>query len=219
MTRLDNTARGPGRWRRMCTRLAEFAQDDAGTVTVESVIILPIILFGLQATYAYFESYRHQSLALKANYAIADYLSRVPVYDQTTLNGLDDLFAYMSRSSDDGWVRVTIVECKEPAEKCNDDTERKLHIQNDDDLANSHATDGKNTFDRQAMRTKLSHHVPKMYNGEYLIVVETYAQFRPTFAGFWTGIYAPEYAHVTVTSPREHDFPCWKENSTDCPTS
>lgn len=216
---LDDTTRGQGRLRRFCNRVAEFARADAGTVTVESVIILPIILFGLQATYAYFESYRHQSLALKANYAIADYLSRVPSYDQTTLNGLDNLFAYMSRSSSDSWVRVTVVECKEPAAKCNDDTLRELNIQNETDVANSHASDGKNTYDRDAMRTKLADLIPKMYNGEYLIVVETYAQFRPTFAGRWTGIYQPEFANVSVTSPREHDFPCWKVNASDCPTS
>ena len=28
------------------------------------------------------------------------------------------------------------------------------------------------------MRNKLAHHIPKMYKGEFLIVVETYAQFQ-----------------------------------------
>lgn len=219
MMGLDHTTNGQGPWRRLCSRVTDFARNEAGTVTVESVIILPIILFGLQATYAYFESYRHQSMALKANYAVADYLSRIPSYDQTMLDGLDELFEYMTRSSESSWVRVTVVECREDVAKCNDETPRKLHIQNDATLANSHTTDGKNAYSREAMRNKLAHHIPKMYKGEFLIVVETYAQFRPTFAGRWTGIYRPEFAHVTVTSPREFDFLCWKEVASDCPTS
>ena len=212
---MDHTTNAKGIWNRMCSRVADFARTESGTVTVESVIILPLLLFGLQATYAYFEAYRHQSLALKANYAIADYLSRIPAYDQSMVDGLDELFEYMTRSSESSWVRVTVVECKRSATKCNVKIPRKIHVPKPDGtLWNSHGSDGKLRHNNASLRAKLAHHIPKMYNGEHLIVVETSAQFRPTFAGRWTGIYRPEFLHISVTSPREHDTLCWPDEAT-----
>lgn len=211
---LDHSTNAQGVWNRFCNRVSDFARTESGTVTVESVIILPLLLFGLQATYAYFEAYRHQSMALKANYALADYLSRIPAYDQTMLDGLDELFEYMTRSSEESWVRVTVVECNLAATNCNDNVPREINVPKVSDVFNSHASDGKNLHSTTSLRTKLAHHIPKMYNGEHLIVVETAAFFRPTFAGRWTGIYRPEFLHVSVTSPREHDTLCWPDEAT-----
>ncbi len=213
---LDHNTNEQGIWRRFRSRATQFARKESGTVTVESVIILPLLLFGLQAMYAYFESYRHQSLALKANYAIADYLSRIPSYDQTMVDGLDELFEYMTRSSDESWVRVTVVECRASAERCNTYDPRRIRVARlgADLVWNSHGSNGKLRHNNTSLRTKLAHHIPLMYRGEDLIVVETSAQFRPTFAGRWTGIYRREFTHISVTSPREHDTLCWPDEAT-----
>lgn len=212
MSFIDNSAGGKllGRWARS---FAGFTRSESGTVTIESVIILPIILFALQATFAYFESFRQKSVALKANYAVADYLSRIPEYDQNTLNGLDDLFEYMTKSEESSWLRVTVVECVARPTRCNDETPRRIRVarQGDPIVLNSHASDGKSGHRNASLRNKMAVHIPPLYRGEAVIMVETWTQYEPTFAGRWTGIYQPEFYHVTVTSPREHDTLCWQD--------
>lgn len=196
-------------------RLGQFARTERGTVTVESVIILPLLLFGLQAVHTYFDAYRHQSLALKANYAVSDYLSRVDKYDRTTLEGLDELFEYMSRTGEESWVRVTVVKCELTAAECNDAIPRKLTLDPGDSQVSNGS--GINPHTQPTMRQFLGPHIPKMYNGEDLIVVETVAKYEPPFAGFWTGIYPRNTEHVVVTSPREYQTLCFDTQADPCP--
>ncbi|SEW19993.1 hypothetical protein SAMN05444851_2073 [Aliiroseovarius sediminilitoris] len=196
-------------------RLSLFARTERGTVTVESVIILPLLLFGLQALHTYFDAYRHQSLALKANYAISDYLSRIDKYDRTILEGLDELFEYMSRSKEESWVRVTVVKCELTSAECNDAIPRKLTLDPGDSQASYNS--GITGHTQATMRQYLGPHIPKMYDGEELIVVETVAKYEPPFAGFWTGIYPRNTEHVVVTSPREYQTLCYDTAANPCP--
>ncbi|MCK8483883.1 hypothetical protein MUY21_07530 [Aliiroseovarius sp. S2029] len=199
--------------RRARAGLRKFARVEAASITVESVIILPILLFGLMATYTYFEAYRRQSLALKANYAIADYLSRLNSFDRTTLEGLDELFEYMSGTREGSWVRVTVVECNQSPARCNDLTPRRLGR----GVSKTSLHSGVQNHTRTTMREYLGPYIPKMYKGEKLIVVETVAKYVPPFPVRWTGIYPRDLVNVTVTSPREYDGLCWKVQPEDCP--
>ncbi len=200
----------------MGRQLARFARTELGTVTVESVIILPLLLFGLQAVHTYFDAYRHRSLALKANYAISDYLSRIHKYDRTILEGLDELLEYMSRSTEESWVRVTVVKCDATPAECNDAIPRKLTLELARDSQVS-LNSGVTPHTQATMRQYLAAHIPKMYDGEKLIVVETVAKYDPPFAGKWTGIYPRDIVHIVVTSPREYDGLCYENVSGVCP--
>ncbi|WP_289041500.1 hypothetical protein [uncultured Aliiroseovarius sp.] len=202
-------------WRSV-QHLRGFSRREGGTVTVESVIILPLLLFGVMATYTYFDAYRRQNLALKANYAIADFLSRTHNYDQTALNGLDSLFEYMSYTSDESWVRVTVVWCDDTPARCNDRNPRLLKLEHDWDSQVSEGS-GLTPHTQLTMREQLGPHIPKMYDGEFLIVVETAAKYEPPFAARWTGIYPRDLVNISVTSPREFDKLCWKRQPSDCP--
>lgn len=207
-------------FRRLALRVRQFSRVDSGTVTVESVIILPLLLFGVMATFSYFDAYRKQSLALKANYAISDYLSRVYKYDRSTLEGLDELFEYMSRTGESSWVRVTAVEC--PASntltQCNDEVPRKLEFKDGKRLhsrASRHS--GITPHTKATMRQFLGPHIPKMYVGESLFVVETVAKYQPLFPGRWTGIYSRDFEHIVVTGTREYDDLCFENGANPCP--
>lgn len=193
-----------------------FARNERGTVTVESVIILPLLFFGLQAVHTYFDAYRHQSLSLKANYAVSDFLSRKHKYDRTTLEGMDEMFEYMSRSGEASWLRVTVVKCQLTPAECNDAIPRKLTLETGDSQI-SNNTLGLTGHSQATMRQYLGPHVPKMYKGEALIVVESVSKYEPPFAGFWTGIYPRNLEHVIVTSPREYDTLCFETPSDPCP--
>ncbi|UWQ15623.1 pilus assembly protein [Aliiroseovarius sp. M344] len=202
-------------------KLRSFARVETGTVTVESVIILPVLFFAVMALFTYFDAYRKQSLALKANYAVADFLSRNYRYDQQTLEGLDELFEYMSKTGESSWVRVTAVEC--PATntlaQCNDEVPRKLEFKDDNDRnSNASANSGISGHTEETMRQFLGPVIPKMYVGESLFVVETVAKYKPMFPGRWTGIYSRDFEHVVVTGSREYDDLCYDEPVDSCPT-
>lgn len=193
---------------RLAMRLQRFWRAQSGTITVESVIILPILFFGLMATYAYHDSYRHKSWAVKGNYAVSDYLSRVKYVNQNGIDGLNQLFGYMSKSSTGSWLRVTLVQCQA---RCDNDNK-------DLDLHWSHvsAPNGPQAHTSESVNAGLRRFVPVMYQGQFALVVETSAGYKPVFPVTWTGIFPTQFSDLVVTTSREYDFLCWQGDDDDC---
>ena len=218
--KITQSSRVDQKSRSLNQRVRSFLRAETGTVTVESVIILPILFFAVMALFTYFDAYRKQSLALKANYAVADFLSRNYKYDRQTLEGLDELFEYMSKTGESSWVRVTTVEC--PATntltQCNDEVPRKLEFKDGRRLHSKASNNSGITGHTKAtMREFLGPHIPKMYVGESLFVVETVAKYKPMFPGRWTGIYSRDFEHIVVTGSREYDDLCFENGANPCP--
>lgn len=199
-------------------RFAAFCKRDSGSVTVESVIILPVLFFGLMALFSFFDAYRQQALALRANYAISDYLSRVYKYDRTTFNGLDDLFRYMSKTGEESWIRISVVHCAVEKEKCNDPADRKLTFMKADSAISKGSTaHGNWKFkDNAEMIHYLGGHIPNMYEGEYLFVVETRARYRMMFSANWTGLSERNFHNTVVTRSREYEYLCFPRSGKPC---
>ena len=53
-----------------------FRRDEAGTITVEFVIIAPVLLFLLALGFQFFDAFKYYSRAAKATYAVTDIISR-----------------------------------------------------------------------------------------------------------------------------------------------
>ncbi len=82
------------------TRLLDFARDERGVLTIEAVIMLPVLIFLFVAGFAYFDAYRREAQIDRASYAVSDLLSRrEDVLDPTDLEGLQDLFEALTRSA------------------------------------------------------------------------------------------------------------------------
>lgn len=202
VTCLSTEMRRVGQW------LRDLKSSQSGTITVESVIILPILFFGLMATYAYHDSYRHKSWAVKGTYAVSDYLSRVKFVDQNGINGLNKVFAYVSQSSKANWVRVTLIQCDDD---CNeDDKDLELH------WSHVSSPDGPEAHTQDSLTRFLRKHVPTMYEDQFALVVETSAGYTPVFPVTWTGIFPEHFNDLVVTTSREYDFLCWKAQADDC---
>ncbi len=199
----------------LCLRacLKRFYTQERGLITVESIIILPILLIALMATYTYFDVFRKQSLALKANYSVSDYLSRVPTYDQDAVEGLNSLFQFMSQSKSGNWLRVSVIECKLDAVQCNA-SPRKLDY-NFDYSAVSQGQ-GVSKLTQAEVFAQYSDFIPKMYNGESLFIVETVAQYRPLMPTILAGIPARELKNTVVTGSRETDVLCFETPAQPC---
>ena len=63
-------------WKLIKTHIRDFAQDTRGTIMVETVLSLPLLIMGLAAMFEFFEIHRFQSARDKATYTIADMISR-----------------------------------------------------------------------------------------------------------------------------------------------
>src|SRR6056297_933021 len=61
---------------RLKSFLLRFRDGVQGTITVEAVVIVPILFWALQATFEIFEMYRYKSVREKATYTVTDMISR-----------------------------------------------------------------------------------------------------------------------------------------------
>jgi hypothetical protein len=65
--------------------LSKFRTEERGSITIEAVITLPLLIWAVGATYEFFELHRYNSARDKASYTIADMISRenddiTPIY-------------------------------------------------------------------------------------------------------------------------------------------
>lgn len=152
------------------TALFRFRDDTRGSVMVEAVITLPLLVWMLAATYEFFEVHRYKSVREKASYTVADMLSReqtepvTPSYMDNTLTLFNEI------TNDDGvnQIRVSIIQYDE------DNDEYFIHwsevrgtggmgVLTDADVASAHAT------------------LPIMNDAEQLILVESASTYSPAF--------------------------------------
>lgn len=86
--------------------LRRFRDGTSGSLTVEAVFIVPIMMLGFMAFFAFWDAYRTQNTVQKASYAVADMLSRemIPA-TQPFIDGLEDTLEFLIQR--DARIRVT----------------------------------------------------------------------------------------------------------------
>lgn len=173
--------------------LLRFGRDDRASLSVEAVLVLPILLWGFLATYSFFDVYRAKNVALKANYAISDVLSReTNTIDMNYINGAEKLYAYLTKSRDSAWIRVTVVHCTDKCGEADRVLERDW----------SRATDNLPTFSSEDIMQHMEPIIPVMAEGERVIIVETSMRYTPTFSEALTGVGARTFTDIVMTRPR-----------------
>ena len=177
-----------------------FWRGEEGSMTVEAVMILPLLLWAFLATFTFFDVYRAKNLALKANYAISDLLSREAEIDMNYLLGIEDVYTYLTQGGDPAWVRVTVVRC---SENCTSEADRTLRI------GWSQATDGLASLSDTDVQGTYNEHIPMIAEGEWVIMVETMAGYEPPFSVYLTGIEARDMSDIVMTRPRFTSQLCW----------
>jgi len=183
-------------------RLRGFHRDDAASLSVEAVLIVPLLLWAFLATFTFFDVYRSKNLALKGNYAISDLLSRevVPI-NMEYLLGIEDVYTYLTQGGDPAWVRVTVVKC---SEDCHDPNSRVLKRDW------SYATDGLASHSNTDIARDYADIIPLLALGERVIMVETKSSYDPPFSVYLTGIEARDMIDVVMTRPRFAAQLCWE---------
>ncbi len=179
--------------------LGKFYRDEKGIITVEAVIIVPIILFLLFALVVYFDGFRQKGVNLRAAYTVSDLLSRqYPTVDEDYVDGLKSIYDYLVDSPDDSSFRVSMVQF---------DSE---DLNNDDDgfafLKWSHGIGEYNDLTDSTL-DDIRDRIPLMAHGDSLLILETKMTYTPNFS---SGIVPFDIEYLIATRPRFIP-PCWED--------
>lgn len=194
--------------------LARFAKDEDASLSVELVLILPLLIWGFLTVYTVFDVFRHRNLALKANYAVSDLLSRETAsINNNYLNGAASVYKYLTQGGANTWIRVSSIYCND---NCGNESSRELVVEW------SRATGGQNMWNSGDIKTKLGHAIPLLAYGEYAIIVETSVDHEPPFVppmlktisrpGYdsgWGFMKKNTFRDIVITEPRFGPKLCW----------
>ncbi|MEM6576925.1 MAG: pilus assembly protein [Pseudomonadota bacterium] len=154
--------------RTLRARLGTFAEDTRGSMTVEMVVTLPMLIWALVATYEFFEIHRYQSVRDKATYTIADMLSREEIgINDTYIDNSKILFDQITNDSGANQIRVSVVEYIEDDDQYITQwsevrgTGAFSPFAEDDEFPSGHET------------------LPIMNDGEVVILVESRSMYEP----------------------------------------
>ncbi len=162
--------------------------DEAGSVSVETIIIMPILLWVYVASFVFFDGFRTHNQNVKAAYTIGDLLSReTNTINNAYLDDLSDVFDFLTFNRNPSYLRVTQIRWQQAHNRYRVDW--------------SYATDGNNSERlRNSDMAGIAHRLPPMVNGERVLLVESFTDYTPAFnVGLSTTI---EFVNFVPTSPR-----------------
>lgn len=175
-------------------RLRAFRQDQSGSITIEFVLVMPILFWSFMAGYVFFDGYRHSAINLKAAYTVSDLLSRetkaiTPEY----IDSMYDLHRLLVRATSPTTLRISVVRWDEDEDRYYRDwSAARGGIA---ELTDSDLTD-------------LEEKLPTMPNAERVIVVETTNTFVPLFN---VGMENKVLENFVFTRPRFAGLLAWND--------
>ena len=154
-------------WSHIKTRLAAFRDETGGTVSVEFIVMAPIVFWAYASMFSWFDAYRQVGVHEKAAFTIADMITRetdpiTPDYIDATRN----LVSFLSRSDHIADMRISVIRYNKRKDKFRLDWSQKRGAMNK--LRNA---DVENWHDK----------LPKMVGGERILLVETATEYTPPF--------------------------------------
>ena len=172
---------------RLITRLRRFRREDDGTIMVEALITLPLLIWALAATYEFFEVHRYNSVRDKATYTVADMLSRE--MGTVTPTYIDNTKTVFDRITNDGGaneLRISVI---------------KYDQQDDEYFVSWSEVRGGGTLTPLDDADVATGHdsLPIMDDGEEVILVESVSTYPALFD---VGINDINIATRVLTSPR-----------------
>ncbi|MEQ5871104.1 pilus assembly protein [Sagittula sp. NFXS13] len=169
------------RFQRLKRRLfvRAFLRDTEGSMTIEMMLWLPLILTVIAGTFSLHDAFRYKTLNTKAAFTISDAISReTTAIDGPYLDGMVDLMAFLTRSEGPYSLRVTLVRF----DAGEDTTDGTTPAATGEYLVEWSQTRGEfgelQTMDLADMTDQL----PVLLDNEHVIVVETETDYTPPFA-------------------------------------
>lgn len=181
--------------------LVRFARDTRASMTVEAVLILPLLLAWFVGSFVFFDGFKNRNMSLKATYTIGDILSRrTEGVTSAYIGRLQQLYDRLAYTSGSSALRVTSLTW--------DGTEHSVLW----------SRSSKGTLPAQTDATvkpvTFRDRIPLMAVGETVILVETFTDYNPAFNVGWSHHL---FENFVVTSPRFASCLSW-DNGSDVPS-
>lgn len=159
------------------SQLRKFRNDADGSVNVEAIIFIPLLLVTMAVSMVFFDAFRRDSLGEKAAFTLGDMLSRETGYiTPDYIDSAISLFGFLSNSEDQlTSIRVSVVSYNGAT--------------NSYDVEWSEVRGALTSALTGAEVATQHDQLPNMVSGEQLIVVETFIDYEwPLDLGFDDGV-------------------------------
>lgn len=186
---------------RLKSRLSRFRRDEDGTVVVEAMIMFPTLMCAVLATFVFFDAFRNQSMNLKANYTLAEAVSREDSYiTNVFMNNTWELHKFLTSSSRVTRMRISVLKY---------DATTKTHT-----IVWSRAKNDGDDYQNAPINLieLTTADIPVIPDGEVIIVLQTTVAYEPSFS---IGLEGFTFDHTTYTRPRFTDNLCFSSDGSD----
>lgn len=175
-----------------------FSRKEDGGISIEAVLVFPILVWAITATFVFFDAFKSLHVSQKATYAVADMMSReTEAVDDDYLTTMHEMFAYLSKDTEDtSAIRFTVVQRGLDADGNEETT-----------LVWSEAVGG---AEAHTDISTIEDRIPLMMVGDQLVVVETEHEWSPAFA---VGLASYRFREVTVSRPRFSPQLCYDDGT------
>lgn len=165
--------------------LKHFRTDERGASALESIIIVPALIWVFVSSFVFFDAFRTYNSSVKATYTVADVLSRqtrtVTAFD---IEGMAELFNNLVRNNGDVRMRVTQIHYTAATDTMA--VEWSYATNNEARLFTANLTD-------------MEELLPQMADAERLLLVETFIPYRTAFD---LGLDVITFRNFNFTRPR-----------------
>lgn len=169
----------------MTSRFRRFAKDTDGSYSIETVLMLPMLVWAMLAMFSYFDGLKLANINIKAAHTISDVLSREtdPV-DRAYIDGTARLLDFLISRNYDKSLRISV-----------------FRYDGEDDEFELVWSDARGSIDgfTDADVARISDRLPITADGDTIITVETWLDYRSAFV---MGLTDTTLYNFLVTSPR-----------------
>jgi len=171
---------------RPCPRLLRrWLADTQGALSVETVIVLPALLFAFLALVVFYDAFRTQKVNVSASYTLSDLISRqVAPLTPAFVEGLHDIYDHISRANHATSLRVSSVYWNV--------------IDEEYQVVWSYGTRGGAALQDAELNQSIDR-LPIIPRGDTVILMEAQMHYRPPLT---QGLGEQTFAHFVVTRPR-----------------
>ena len=163
--------------------LTRFKNDESASLTLEFVLILPLLVTWFLGSIIFFDAYNSKATAQRTAHTLADIMSRQTDVDNAFIDSLLTVQNRMLPRSSVGTVQVTSIQ---------------RDLAGDLQLLWTHTTDGAATALLLADIPLAS--IPVLGNGESVLLIDTSVPFVPL--SDWVGFTATNWTYRVPIAPR-----------------
>lgn len=167
--------------------LSGFARGDRGAISVETVLILPLLGWALVATVAFTDAFRHQSTLLRSVYTVTDLVTKSSEVRPSDIDGFYTFLRRINETSMPIRMRISLI-------GWDSDEEQLRVVWSNADHAGSFGA-----LDDAALNAAIASQVPRITQGETLVLTEAWLQYTPPFQ---VGLSARTMSELAIMRPR-----------------